>query len=201
MNLNTRQQVHMKNVQIANRAWRDARRDADMRAKLIAADEVSGYQAAMDNQIRVAYDSGISKLRLHTEGLFSKDSKGLEQSLKRTAPAAAALADKLISDPYAGRYKWDTVMQRIVVTLTDQAFADALKAQDYTMTPAAAERVGLNTALFEVRTRADGSQFIAPETERWLPEYLNAHPTVSWGDRAANDAEMFAWYEKEVAGA
>jgi hypothetical protein len=198
MNLNTKQQVHMKNVQIANIAWRDVKRDAAARAKLIAAEEVSGYQAAMDHQIRVAYESGISKLRLRTEGLISKDSKGLEASLARTAPAAAALANKLIRDPYAGRYRWDAEAERIVVTLTDQVFADALKLQEFDITPAVAEKAGLNTALFEVRTRADGSQFIASETAIWMPEYLNSHPVVAWANGPANDAEMFAWYEKEV---
>lgn len=199
MNLNTAQQVHMKKVRAANDTFRDGKRDAAARAKIVAAEEVQSYQARLDQELRLAFDAGIPKLRLYQDGLRTKSSKGLEDSLARTAPAANALADKLERDPLANRYRWDAAAERIVVTLTDQAFADALKAQDYTLTPAAAEKAGLNTALFEVRTRADGSQFIAPETERWLPEYLNAHPTVSWGDRPANDAEMFAWYEKEVA--
>jgi len=104
MKLTPTQEMYLRNVKRANDQWRNAKQDAAERARIIAAQEVESFRSAMDNQIRLAFDSGVPKSQLRVLGMGTTSPLPLDESLARTAAAHKALASKLETDPLA--YQW-----------------------------------------------------------------------------------------------
>lgn len=174
----------------ANRdAWKNAKVDAAQRAKAIVADEISGYQTAMDLEIRHAVEAGIPKIRIREEGMGTKDSRTLEESLARTEALARAQVDRLESDPLAFRYSL-TEQGDLKVTLDGDELAAALFAQDW------ATLETDDHAFFAVESRKDGSRYLQAVTPDFLPEFGKRHPVVAWLLQSKHEAEALAWLEE-----
>jgi hypothetical protein len=82
------QSERLSAVKRTNRAWRNAKRDANERAKIIAAREIADYQIAMDIQVRRALNAGVPKAQIGSTGLGTSSPKTVADSLERTAGLA-----------------------------------------------------------------------------------------------------------------
>jgi hypothetical protein len=190
--ITAKHQMHMNNVRTADIAWRNAKRDAHARAKIIAAEEVASYLAARDHEIRQAVDAGVPKGRLRTkEILGSLDPKNLEDSLARTAAAANVLAGQLESDPLAGKFSFDVATNILTIKLVGQELEGALWQQDIETTV-----VGDDRAEFSLCTREDGSKYLSLVTELWIPDRSVQHPTAAWG--ITHEKDTLAWLAEQA---
>ena len=188
MIINATQAMHIANVRTARTALRNAKAYSEARAKEIVATEIGGYQAALDHEVRLAFTAGVPKAQLRRDGLGTTDSKTLEDILKRTEGAAAALAGKLETDPLAHRYAF-TAPDVLTVTLAGQELAEAGERVDCVgEIPTSAD--------FQVLEREDGSLYLKTITSAHDAAF-NAHPIVTWG--RAHEAEALAWFAAREA--
>ena len=186
--LNPTQTMHIANVRTARAALRDAKAYSEARAKEIVATEIGGYQAALDHEVRLAFTAGVPKAQLRRDGLGTTDSKTLEDILKRTEGAAAALAGKLETDPLAHRYSF-MAPDVLTVTLAGQMLAEAGERVDCVgEIPSSAD--------FQVLTRDDGSLYLKTITPAHDADF-DKHPIVQWG--RDHEAEALAWYDAREA--
>ena len=95
MNLSPVQKAHLQNVSVADRAWREAKTSARLRARFLADEEVASYLAARDHEVRLAFEAGVPKIRLRLEGLGTSSPETLDGSLARTEAAHRTLVGKL----------------------------------------------------------------------------------------------------------
>ena len=181
--INATQAMHIANVKTARAALRNAKAYSEARAKEIVATEMGAYQAALDHEVRLAFSAGVPKAQIRRDGLGTTDSKTLEDILKRTEGAAAALAGKLETDPLAHRYAV-TGPGVLTVTLAGQMLAEAGERVDCVGSEIP------STADFQVLERDDGSPYLKTITPGHDAEF-NAHPIVAWG--RAHEAEALAW--------
>lgn len=86
MKLDPAQQDLLSAVSTADIAWRDARRDAFARAKIIVDDEIRSYLAARDHRVRLAFEANIPKAAIGREGLHTSSPSTVNDSLARTGP-------------------------------------------------------------------------------------------------------------------
>lgn len=190
--LNPTQKLHVDRVRLVRTALRDAKLYAQARAKAIVLDEIAGYQAAVDHEVRLAFDAGVSKLQLRRDGLGTTDSKTLEDILKRSEGAALALAGKLETDPLAHRYSFDIDTEILTVTLDGQTLQDARTN--------ARNEAGEPSAEFTVSARPDGSRYLNNITQFATAPTWDQHPVVSWiRDGSEHQAEALAWWRGKVA--
>ena len=186
--INATQAMHIANVRTARTALRNAKAYSEARAKEIVVEEIGGYQAALDHEVRLAFTAGVPKAQIRRDGLGTTDSKTLEDILKRTEGAAAALAGKLETDPLAHRYAF-TAPDVLTVTLAGQTLGEAGERVDHVgEIPTSAE--------FQVLERDDGSLYLKTITPAHDADF-NKHPIVTWGRE--HEAEALAWYEAREA--
>lgn len=115
--LNPRQQMLLRNVKRANVAWRNAKAGAVVRAKEIVAAELSEYQAAMDHEVRLAFEAGVPVRRLAMEALGTSDTTTLKNSLRRTDEAARGSRNgRLTVEPLAEHVVFDRNSRVVTVT-------------------------------------------------------------------------------------
>lgn len=197
------QELHLERVRTVRASLREAKSFAEVRARAIALEEIAGHQAALDHEVRLAFNAGIAKLVIRRDGLGTQDSKTLEDILRRTAGAAAALAGKLESDPLANRYEWDG--NNLTATLSGLELEDALTEHDWNETVFAAQRLGIDKARFEVN-EADGRKWLTvredaamPDNRAFLADHGNRHPVIAWMREPNHEAEALEWFETQVA--
>jgi hypothetical protein len=195
--LSAQQVIHLKNVKTANEAWRSAKRNAVARARIVADEEIRSYQAAMDHEVRLAFEAEVPKLRIGRDGLGTSDPKTLEDSLSRTVAVAAERAAKIATDPLAERYAFDETTGVLTVTLDGQTLDAAAEAQGWASETAA--QAGVTSAEFQMMTRDDGSHYIAPLSPSFIDSHSLAHPVIAWAYEAKNEAEALAWLGAKLA--
>ena len=189
MKLTTKQAAHLKRVKTTNTEWRIAKADSAARARLIAEQEVEAFRNAMDHEVRAAFEAGVPKSQIRAFGLGTTNIAALVESLERTAPAAAALADKLVTDPLAHRYSM-AEPNILTVTLAGRELAEAVRDAEWSGEMP-------STADFQVLERDDGSPYLKAITKAH-DALFNAHPIVAWG--RAHGTEALAWLAaREVA--
>lgn len=164
-----------------------------MRARLLVDEEIAGYTASLEHEVRQAYEAGIPKRRIRMEGLGTSDSKTLEDMLNHTAAAHAALIERFQDDPHAGRYIYDEYSVVLTVTLTGRALDDALTEQEWTLSADEASARHFNVAEFSVDTRDDGSTFLVAITDGFVPTLGLLHPVVAWVRFPENENEALMW--------
>lgn len=181
--LNPTQKMHVDRVRTVRASLRDAKAYSEARAKTLVSEELAGHQAALDHEVRLAFDAGVPKLQIRRDGLGTTDSKTLEDILKRTEGAAAALAGKLEADPLHERYTLDGDV--LTITLAGQELDAAHEAvSHYASTP---------TADFEVAKRQDGSRYITNITPLAEAPTWDEHAVVVWARNPANEREALNW--------
>lgn len=192
MILDEKQRAILTRIRAKRDAWKNAKVDAEQRAKAIVAEELSKYRLAMDLEVRQAVDAGIPKSRIREEGMGTKDSRTLEESLARTEAFAQAETERVERDPLAFRYSL-TEQGDLRVTLDGDELAAALEAQDW------ATLETDDYALFAVESRADGSRYLRTLTPDFLPEFGRRHPVVAWLLEPRHEAEALSWLTKQDA--
>lgn len=187
------QEMHLERIRVARKAQLDARRflEAEIRAAL--KERLRSYDAAVDHEVRLGFEAGISKLAIRTEGLGTKDAKTLDDMLERTAGMAKELAGKLADDALSGRYSMNEPEQ-ITVTMTEAELVGQLALLDFPLTPAQTIANGLHRATFDVVSRSDKSRYLSAVSPDWLEEYQNAHPVVTWMSAPDREAEALEWW-------
>jgi hypothetical protein len=190
--LDAKQDAILNRIRAKNRAWRNAKADAIPRGKALVEAEIADYLFDLDLEVRQGLEAGIPKSRLYQDGLGTKSSSALEESLERTATIARTLAAQGDDDPGDGRYRWDS-SGLLAVTLDGPELDAACAALGWS--PEVASRLGLDSAQFSVGTRAyDGvTRFLDPQVADWLPEHGNRHPIVAWAQIDAHESEAIDW--------
>ena len=196
MKLTPKQTMHLDNVAASDNAYRAAKRGVMARARIVAQEELSGYLAALDLQVRYALDAGVPKTRLYQEGLHTRAPATLRESLARTSQQAEAPRAIAEVDPLAERYSFDAMDNLITVQLTGETLERAAFEQDLTV--AQVLEHGLDTADASVMRRDDGSLWLKPFTALWLDKLETSHPAVAWLMEEKNETEALNWY-MEVA--
>lgn len=190
------QEMHLRNVRTARNAYLVASKDSLARAREIAAREVLTFQAAMDHEVRLAFEAGVKKTPLREIGMGTKAPKTLEDSLARTAKAAVVVVEKIETDPFAARYAWDEANEQLIVTLAGLDLELAATAQDWTAESATEAEV--NFAEFEIDHTPAGDPILSPLEDDYLPGYGKRHPIVVWAQDADNEAEALAWVRDKL---
>lgn len=189
MNLNTQQEMHLRNTSKANLAERTAKAEIDAWAAREKARRLDEYRNETDRHVRLAYNSGVPKSQIGREGLHTKHPNAVYASLERTAHLAGLTLAPVESDPYAGVYEWDG--STLTITPNADDLAATAKALDWDAATIAADPA-LRCAAFTVpggRLDAVGGDF--------LVEHGNRHPVVVWAYRAENEADALAWLGKQ----
>lgn len=122
MLLTEMQKLRLANVKTANLAWRAAKREANARAKILAANEVAAFLAAQDLAVRLADDAGVPGRQIYQDGMGTSSSVALAASLARTASLAGVIqaqdhtATARFSKPLWGddAKTWGTIMVDMV---------------------------------------------------------------------------------------
>lgn len=200
MNLTPKQELHLRHVKAANTAYREAKRDAMTRARILAAQEVADYQLAMDREVRLAMEAGVPNNQIYRSGLGTSNSNTFHESLARTASAQNGPLARRDADPLTGRYLYDETAGQLTVTLTGEAFDSAARELDWDAAQAIAE--GLNSAVFDVsagQLSPTATGLLLPNNADWLPEFGNRHPVIVWMSVPLHAAEALAWLEKKLA--
>jgi hypothetical protein len=190
--LDAKQDAILNRIRAKNRAWRNAKADAIPRGKALVEAEIADYLLELDLELRQGLEAGIPKSRLYQDGLGTKSSSALEESLERTATIARTLAAQGDDDLGDGRYRWGS-SGLLAVTLDGLEFDAACAALGWSAD--VASRLGLDSAQFRVGTRAyDGvTRFLDPQVADWLPEHGNRHPIVTWAQTDAHESEAIDW--------
>jgi hypothetical protein len=193
--LTPKQEMHLRNIKASDGAWRTAKRDAMVRAQIVAAQEDAQYLFARDREVRLGVDAGIPKLQIRRVGLGTSDSRTLEDSLHRTAGLASTLeVSEVATDPRWEPYGYVQETDTLSVHLDAERLSGAFSAMEVVLPPGdAVERLSLSRALFSINTRDDGSRYIASLTERWIPQLMAEHPVVNWMD--SHEAEAFEYVD------
>lgn len=185
--LTPKQEMHVKNVQIASDAYKRAKAHAIERARRIAMQEISDYQAKLDLEVRLAFEAGVSKRRIGEEGMGTSAGKTVLDSLARTEESAEAIVTSF--DPLADRYSLNDERTVLTVTLDGPEFDQACRDEEWA--PEEARSLGFHEAFFTV----DGG-VLTPASSDFMPEHGRRHPVVVWV--LHNDAEALTWL-REVA--
>lgn len=206
--LNHTQQMHVRNVRAANKAWRVAKTEALARAKKLAAEEIAAYQHQMDLEVRLAFEAGVPKSQIGKEGMLTSAPKTVLDSLARTAGLATATAAPLQTrqtDPLADRYQATTPAdptqpQTLTVTLDADTLEAAMIAVrvDHSARAAVARDFGGPTKFAVDRDDFGGRRFTPEPIEGVDPSGFifalgERHPVWAWMQQSENRAEAAAW--------
>jgi hypothetical protein len=175
------QQLHLRNVHTTNTAYRNAKRDALLRAKEIAAEEIAGYLNARNLEVRLAYEAGIPKSQIGREGMGTSDPKTVEDALNATQRSVDV---ELESAPLSGPSFTRNDDRTITLTLHGQAFE------------AACREFGWDSGKAPNSWALDAEGYPIAETD-FIPEIGKRHPVGAWAVRNIGVARD--WARDQVA--
>lgn len=180
--LNPKQVALLQQVRAADENLRVAKKTADREARIIVADRITAFEAALDNIVRIAFEADIPRQRIGLEGLLTKNSTTVANILKRTEEVAEALV--AANNPLNSRYVLDS--DQIRVTLTREEAEEA--ANNYGQSvPYGAPLSGL----FE--RRSNGWSYKPGADEPMPITHGYTHPVNLWSWDEGNRAELEGW--------
>lgn len=100
MNLSTIQRAHFARVRTTRDALREAKLHAKERARAIVEEEVLVYRAALDHEIRLAFNAGVPKMQIG-RAMGTTDLATVRASLQRTSGLASTTEAESIPDRFA----------------------------------------------------------------------------------------------------
>lgn len=100
MKLSTIQQAHFARVKATNDALRESKLHAKERARAIVEEEVLSHRAAVDHEVRLAFNAGVPKSRIG-QAMGTTDPGTVTASLKRTSALASTVEAENIPDRFA----------------------------------------------------------------------------------------------------
>ena len=128
------QEAQLLIIANADNAWRKAKQDAHIRARVLVDDEIAAYAHTRAATVRTGLDMGLSRAKMGSFGLHTSSPNAVAECLGKTAGPAAAMAAMAPAHPLASKVSWDPVERFFTLTADDGStgeYSEELKERIY----------------------------------------------------------------------